>query len=137
MRHLAIMLLVIIFCAGCKEPTPPPETPETSEEETTKPVPEVEEEQGAIHTKAPVEPPEPEGPGPYDCEKDEDCGRTCGGGALNIEWFLANEDKVPDCKDGCAGKGTGEAICVDGGCVATDRDGNVDEYCTRKLEKDL
>jgi hypothetical protein len=113
-------------CGPGTQPAPP---------ETVIAVPTEEVDETATHTKAPVTVPEEEGPGPYDCDKDEDCGRTCGGGAMNIQWFLANEDKVPDCKDGCAGKGTGSAICVDGGCVATDRDGNVDEYCTRKLEK--
>jgi hypothetical protein len=123
------LILALVACSACKEP--PPETPRVVEEKGSETKP-VAVEEVVQETEKPAT---PDGPGPYDCEKDEDCGRTCGGGAMNIQWFLANKDKVPDCKDGCAGKGAGEAICVDGGCVATDRDGNVDEYCTRRLEK--
>lgn len=125
---LAVLLLTAVpacsgACGSGIEPAPAPEEPART--------PVVETKAAAPVTEA-AEP--DDGPGPYECEKDEDCGLTCGGGAMNNEWFMKHGDKVPGCKDGCAGKGSGKAVCIDGGCVALDREGNVNEYCTRKLE---
>ena len=137
-KTLPVTLLLLTVIPACSlssgacgsgiEPAPPPEAPETvaTEEAATTPPPETE-------AKGPVTKPDYDGPGPYDCEDAANCTRTCGGGVLNRLWFHAHTDQVPKCKDGCAGKGAGKPICVDGACVATDREGNVNEHCTRKL----
>ena len=84
--------------------------------------------------KAAMEPPAPmkrvDPQAPYRCKADADCQITCYG-TWNRAWYQANEGKLNECKDGCAGWARRVPKCVNGLCEAHLK-GQVDKHCTRQ-----
>jgi hypothetical protein len=74
------------------------------------------------------------------CQSDDDCMNSCAHGAVNRSWYLGNTGTFSECKDGCANQVSAPPRCIEGSCVAFQRDprgpGKVTrrDGCTRKGE---
>jgi len=102
-----------------------------------------------LATPPPAEPPTPDPPGAersktspevpaaaYACREDGDCQNSCALGAVSRSWYRESGFARRDCRDGCAGPGTGSPVCIGGRCVAMDRRGHVRLGCTEKARSD-
>jgi hypothetical protein len=74
----------------------------------------------------------------WKCHVDGDCMNSCALGAVNAHWYRVHESSIPECEDGCANQVAAPPRCVDGSCVAYQRDPSHSgvvrkhEFCTRK-----
>jgi len=73
----------------------------------------------------------------WKCRIDGDCMNSCALGAVNAHWYRVNESSIPECEDGCANQVAAPPRCVDGSCVAYQRNPSTsvvrrDDFCTRK-----
>jgi len=81
---------------------------------------------------------EPEDETRWKCRADSDCMNSCALGAVNAHWYQVKESSIPECEDGCANQVAAPPRCIDGFCVAYQRDPSSSgvvqrsDFCTRK-----
>lgn len=83
-------------------------------------------------------PTKPKSEARWTCQADTDCMNSCALGAVNRGWYAANSKSFAECQDGCSNQVAAPPSCLDGTCVAWQRNPSKpsevrrNDFCTRK-----